>query len=710
MVETLKLLQEDNHNVSYLELRDIHKSYYLGKEEFPVLKGIDLDFNLGEFVSILGESGGGKSTLMNIIGGLDREFQGSVTVAGKRLDHKNEKAMDTYRRDTIGYIYQAYNLISHLSVLDNVLIPLDMTTLNHAEREKRALSLLKRVGLADQAKKYPNQLSGGQKQRVAIARALASDPKVIIADEPTGALDSQNTKEVLEILDSIAREGRLVIAVTHSQSVANAGSRIVHLEDGKINADSTLHKPYPLNDSPRLKSKLLPASVAYRTAYKHFKYHFWRNSLIVLGTAIGLFAVMLFSGLGNGISGYISQQVKNMVNPQVVVVSRYQKPAKSNRSNGQSAQSGSRRGGQSGSSAQTAGPQGGSAPSGGQTAAMGSSAASPATKQPTFTDANIKQLKSLKHVTQVDKVYLASNATAKYSGKSATIASLQNWNASGTKNNIEYGHTPNAGEVVIDKDSVAKKFNKNYKSMIGKTVTLKYQAQNKNNKNVTVNIKAKVSGIASSSSNMGSARSNNYVNTKTMTNAMKTANVPTDATTVAVNVDKLDNVNATTSQMNKLKSNNKRQFSATSVSSMISTVQTYVSLASNILAAIAGISLLVSALMIIVTMYMSVSARTKEIGILRALGESKRDIRRLFISESLIIGVLSAALATVAAFAGSALANSALGKIANYAFVQISMGNVVLVFIIALVISLLASLLPARSASRLNPIDALSAD
>ncbi len=156
MVETLKLLQEDNHNVSYLELRDIHKSYYLGKEEFPVLKGIDLDFNLGEFVSILGESGGGKSTLMNIIGGLDREFQGSVTVAGKRLDHKNEKAMDTYRRDTIGYIYQAYNLISHLSVLDNVLIPLDMTTLNHAEREKRALSLLKRVGLkGDQAKSTP---------------------------------------------------------------------------------------------------------------------------------------------------------------------------------------------------------------------------------------------------------------------------------------------------------------------------------------------------------------------------------------------------------------------------------------------------------------------------------------------------------------------------------------------------------------------------
>ncbi len=122
--------------MSYLELRDIHKSYYLGKEEFPVLKGIDLNFDLGEFVSILGESGGGKSTLMNIIGGLDRQFQGSVTVDGKRLNHSDEKALDHYRRDTIGYIYQAYNLIGHLTVMDNVLIPLDMTTLSKAEQKK----------------------------------------------------------------------------------------------------------------------------------------------------------------------------------------------------------------------------------------------------------------------------------------------------------------------------------------------------------------------------------------------------------------------------------------------------------------------------------------------------------------------------------------------------------------------------------------------
>ena len=280
--------------MSYLQLSNIHKSYYLGKEEFPVLNGINLNFELGEFVSILGESGGGKSTLMNIIGGLDREFTGSVTVDGHKLDHSQEKKLDAYRRDTIGYIYQSYNLISHLTVLDNVQLSLDMTTLDKAQREKRALNLLDRVGLSEHAYKYPNQLSGGQKQRVAIARALASDPKVIIADEPTGALDAQNTEEVLEMLNSIAQEGRLVITVTHSQHVADAGTRIVRLADGKIVDDTEIKSPYKPKQSPsKLRSRLLPFSVSLRTAFKHFRFHLGRNSLIVLGTTIGLFAVMV---------------------------------------------------------------------------------------------------------------------------------------------------------------------------------------------------------------------------------------------------------------------------------------------------------------------------------------------------------------------------------------------------------------------------------
>ena len=210
--------------MAFLELHDIHKSYYLDKEEFPVLKGISLDFERGEFVSLLGESGGGNSTLMNIIGGLDRNFKGQVLVNGQVLDHHDQKQLDNYRRSTVGYIYQSYNLISHLTVLDNVLIALDMTTMSREEQRQRALKLLDKVGLGDQVDKHPNHLSGGQKQRVAIARALASDPQIIIADEPTGALDAENTQEVLALLDDIAKDGKLVIAVTHSQEVADHGT------------------------------------------------------------------------------------------------------------------------------------------------------------------------------------------------------------------------------------------------------------------------------------------------------------------------------------------------------------------------------------------------------------------------------------------------------------------------------------------------------
>jgi ABC-type lipoprotein export system ATPase subunit len=307
--------------MAFLELQNIRKSYFLGKEEFPVLKGIDLEFELGEFVSILGESGGGKSTLMNIIGGLDREFEGQVTIDGQVLDHKKEKQLDAYRRGTIGYIYQAYNLISHLTVLENVLVSLEMTTLSQKEKVARATELLTKVGLQEQIKKHPNQLSGGQKQRVAIARALASDPKVIIADEPTGALDGKNTAEVLEILEDIAKDGKLVIAVTHSQDVANHGTRIVHLADGQIDDDQRLRPAFELPaDDTRLADRPLPASASFRNAFKHLTYNFWRNSLIMIGTAIGLFAVMLFTGLGNGVKAYINDQVNSLANPTAVTV------------------------------------------------------------------------------------------------------------------------------------------------------------------------------------------------------------------------------------------------------------------------------------------------------------------------------------------------------------------------------------------------------
>ena len=663
--------------MALIELKDIHKSYYLGKEEFPVLKGINLSFDLGESVAILGESGGGKSTLMNIIGGLDREFTGQVLVNGKALDHHDERAMDHYRRDTVGYIYQSYNLIAHLSVLDNVLVSLDMTTLTKEERVTRAKQLLTEVGLAEQIEKYPSQLSGGQKQRVAIARALAADPQVIIADEPTGALDAQNTQEVLEILNGIAKQGRLVIMVTHSQAVADSAPVVVHLTNGLFEVDEVPQPTTPPGEAPTpLPAQDLPAKFAFSSAVKHLKFNFWRNFLIVLGTAIGLFAVMLFTGLGKGISGYIDNQVTSVVNPPEIIVM----PKTSGSSTNPTA-----------------------------------SATTTSATTPSITKSQRRKVAKLKHVRQVQNFYLASNASIKYGSKKATASMLPNYTKAYATSSIKYGHAPSKkGEIVLDQSAVAKKLTKSSaKKLLGKRVSVSYQTLNKDKQVVTVSFKAKVVGIATSSSSSASSSQMglNAVNTATMTAAMKKANVSLTPSYLAVKVDKLANVKTTNKAIKKLtNAKGKRLFSTVAVTSVISRIQTYVNLASTVLAAIAGISLVVSALMIIVTMYMSVAARTKEIGILRALGESKRDIRRLFIAESLTIGTLAAILATVLAFAIGAIINVALKGLAGYAFVQISALNVVTVFAIALVISLIAALLPARHAANLNPIAALSAD
>ncbi|MFV8214269.1 ATP-binding cassette domain-containing protein, partial [Streptococcus pluranimalium] len=307
--------------MSTLSLQHIHKSYYLGKEEFPVLKGIDLTFDQGDFISILGESGGGKSTLMNIIGGLDRSYDGDVIINGQRQKDKKEKSMDQYRRDTIGFIFQSFNLINYLSVLGNVMTSLQMTKLSHKEQVKRAEELLKQVGLYEHRRKKPAQLSGGQKQRVAIARALASDPDIIIADEPTGALDSQNTKEVLKLLQGIAKSGKTVIVVTHSQEVADTGSRIVRLADGRVIGDERLREPFSQSALQKaFAARSLKTRDIWKMAFAHFRNAWKQNLMITIGTAIGLFSVMFFLGLGNGATNYMNSFIDGIANPKAFQV------------------------------------------------------------------------------------------------------------------------------------------------------------------------------------------------------------------------------------------------------------------------------------------------------------------------------------------------------------------------------------------------------
>lgn len=664
--------------MAILELKNIRKSYFLGKEEFPVLKGINLEFERGDFVSLLGESGGGKSTLMNIIGGLDRKYEGDVIVDGLAQKIKKEKDMDAYRRDTIGFIFQSFNLVSYLSVLDNILISLKMTSLSDKERHERAIELTKQVGLYEHRKKNPSQLSGGQKQRVAIARALASDPEIILADEPTGALDSQNTKEVLALLRQIAQSGKTVIVVTHSQEVADYGTRIIRLADGQITGDERLKEPYPVESHQRMNSKALSYRDTFRTAFKHFT-HSWKiNLLIAIGTAIGLFSVIFFLGLGNGATKYMNDTITSSVNPNVVTI--FKRTTTDNKLGNEQALQQTQQ-------------------------ELGNAATN-------LDSTHLSKLKKVDNVKKVEPTYSISGlGTLTASDKSKSgLMTLDTWTQSNINDDYVAGSKPADGEIAIYA-SDAKELNKDYKSLVGKKITIKIPAKTAAGASVEVTKEFTVSGILKHPQGPASSSSSLIATYNTVKAALESANADSDATYAVVTVNKVDNVKSTTSDIQNLKIDGTKAFVTYSVTSFLDVITNITNIVSYVLAAIAGISLIVSIFMIVVTTYMSVAERTKEIGVIRALGGRKKDISRLFTAESLILGLSSAAIAIGFAYLGQFLINKALSSFLDGAsIVQISGGHIIFAIIVAVLIALLASLAPSGRAARLNTIEALASE
>jgi len=220
-----------------IEFKDIYKIYKMGDSEVHAIDGISFKIEKGEFVAIVGQSGSGKSTCMNIIGALDVPTSGQYLLNGKDISHYTDNQLAEIRNCTLGFIFQQYNLIAKLNVYENVELPLLYSNMSADKRRERVLEALERVGLKDRVHHMPNQLSGGQQQRVSIARALATHPSIILADEPTGALDSKTGKEVLEFLKELNREGNTVILITHDLSIAKEAKRIIKIQDGKVISD-----------------------------------------------------------------------------------------------------------------------------------------------------------------------------------------------------------------------------------------------------------------------------------------------------------------------------------------------------------------------------------------------------------------------------------------------------------------------------------------
>lgn len=662
--------------MSFLELHDIRKAYTLNHQENVILKGINLNFERGEFISILGESGGGKSTLMNIIGGLDHHYDGDVLLDGQSLRSMNVRQMDRYRRETIGFIFQNFNLVSYLTVLDNVMLSLKMTKTSHAQQVQQAQDLLKRVGLEQQTHQYPNELSGGQKQRVAIARALASDPDIIIADEPTGALDSENTQEVMDILYSIAAEGKLVITVTHSQEVADYGTRIVHLDDGQIHDELVIGAPFDVVDKQPTRYRTLGFRQMFRMSMQHMRRMWLRYLLIIFGSSIGISSIVVMLGLGSGIQNYMNHQITSQVNPTAVQVSK-----------------------KTGKVSTAARKKATSAVA--YKAAVNQEQVT-AAKNAEVTTANVKQLAAIKHVKSAKLGYYTSTQ-ASYK-KTTVTASLQTDNPTILSKTIKDGSRPENGQVLIGR-KLAKKMvgKKNYQQALNKKLTVKLATVNRKNQSVTVSQTLTVSGIT------GSDDTSVVVLPQTVKKMLTAKNVAYRPNFAIVQIDKLANVKQVEHQIKAIKGTNKKQqYNYTGIGDLIDSLNTYIRLATNVLTGVAGIALLVSAIMIIVVLYVSVSERTREIGVLRALGARKRDISHLFFAEALTIGVLAAVMGLLFGEGWQFLGNMAIYSLIKYPIVRISGAAMLGGITVSVVISLLAALAPAHMAARLDPVESLS--
>lgn len=225
-----------------IKIENLEKSYPIGKDSLHVLKGLNLHIKEGEFVAIMGSSGSGKSTLLNIVGLLDNHDSGTYHLNGQLIENLDEKKAAVLRNKFLGFVFQSFNLITYKTAVENVALPLYYQGIGRSERQKIAMQYLEKVGLADRANHLPNELSGGEKQRVAVARALATQPKVVLADEPTGALDSATSDSVMELLKDINREGMTVFVITHEEDIAEQTDRIVRLKDGIIISDEKVNK------------------------------------------------------------------------------------------------------------------------------------------------------------------------------------------------------------------------------------------------------------------------------------------------------------------------------------------------------------------------------------------------------------------------------------------------------------------------------------
>lgn len=649
-----------------MELKHVNKSYKIsGGETFQALKDVNLSFEKGELVSIIGESGSGKSTLMNLIGGLDSDFQGEIVVDGDNIGEYSEKNLVQYHKEKVGFVFQSFNLISHLSVLDNVTLAMTLSNVSKADREKRAKEILGAVGLQDQLYKKPDAISGGQKQRVAIARALVNDPDIIIADEPTGALDSETTEQVLEMIKEIAENGKLVIMVTHSERVAAYSSRVVTIDDGRVindqvkNTLTVTDNKYKTSKPNR--NKNLSLFGAMKLALLNMKEKLSRNILIALGGSIGIMSVILMLSLGSGVNAYLTDTMNSQVNP---LVSEVHMPDEEtgNQTDINEIQD--------------------------QNPMLGLSSAA------SFETENIEELAGINHVEAVEEGFtnfsIGTNK-ATFDENTAQFMSVTTVSSMITSADIIEGSLPKDGEVVITQnmaDTLGE-------DLVGQDIQVETIVNEE-----SLDLTMTVSGIYGSEGGLDTV----YLTYEDLKSFVEEAGGELDPNIVYLVSDNAANTESIKAEVEDL------NYKGSTTEALADTFSQMLDIFTYVLAGVAGISLIVSAIMILTVLYISVVERTKEIGVIKAIGGRKKDIRRIFVSESFLIGLFSGLFGVGIAWGLSLAANAVSTNYFEIDIIDLTPMYAVSGIVLSIFISMVAGLMPAAKAAKLDPVESLRRD
>ena len=769
-----------------LQLKNIIKKYKTGGNEVEVLKSVNISFRESEFVSILGASGSGKTTLLNIIGGLDKYSSGDMLLLGRSTTEFKDRDWDSYRNGTIGFVFQSYNLISHLSVLENVKLALSISGESNKENYAKAKKVLEDVGLGDHINKKPNQLSGGQMQRVAIARALVTEPKIILADEPTGALDSKTSVQIMELIKEISKE-KLVIMVTHNPELAKTYSdRIVRLRDGEVIEDTNPFVEETSNSDYSLKKTAMAFSSAIKSSFKNLLTKKFRTLMTIIASSIGIISIGLVLAISSGMDKYIqTMQNENLSNMPIMI--------NANQINfGLSTEDDSSEQDAKGNEL---------VPKSRRDVHRNLYTADALETGETFINYiqnNAKdyyssidfvkgyQVMALKKNAKGDVSLVKDNKNI-YSGDSIFGVLPEDKNmilkqyevVKSSESNFEY---PKGNELVlftaynneIDKDTLrALGFDENskvkYDDILGKEFSIvdnnsyykkiadRFIPAETDDKMYDAGIKVKVVAILKAKDNVTNPNFTlGYTRElqKTMLDkevksdivvaqqADKTKNIITgekmDADTAeqvlailgadvapsSINIypktfadrDKIAEVindfNKKVSEKYGANSADYHKYSITyadMAKQMTSIMSQMINTISLILTAFAGISLIVSSIMIGILTYVSVVERTKEIGILRAIGARKKDITRIFIAEAGLIGFASGAIGVLVAMGlaipiSSSIANAL--KIESFS-ANLDVKAIAGLILLSLVLTLIASIIPSRMAAKKDPVEAL---